>query len=1436
MAKKNCKIYTADQYDPETGQPYPNAVGIDVTDTKAIQRLLLENIDKLTPEDFGVKKKAQVLEEKAKSGGQDIQKTIDKALNSALDTDVKRGVADALVYDTLSNKQQRAVIDELAAELGSTDNIIDAANSLAMYPWQRVLLYNVGLEQLAEQAKGLTGKAKDANTKQQVQTLLALKDAASSFAKGLQAMQVIYKSPASPIAIQMAVEADIEQANKTAKERGKKAAKEVLNEMKKDYTAGDVIDDVAETLTGETDIKKEEEKIKVTKQKIAKERKGTKKNPISVLNNTKKKGGTLGAAFDTLNKVASQSMLPQNVQSALNSVVRGMIDDGVTSIADIANAINKKWKGRFSEGIEEAYNNAREELQSENSPIELDSIEETEITANEIKQAAKDLVDASARITAEKLAERARKKEANKQIREAAKENQSENANVIIAEKLLRDIQNLANPELKREQTLVKQVAAAYQAKVKELLGIKSEGKTKTAEQILKDKTAFASEKTWEDIRKSVIAAIDNDKTLTKVDKEYLKNDFLAHYIDNGIKTLLTGTDVKKILGKAGNWRDIIKNEDTVDKAKEKLKNFVEGITDNPAVAEQINKAFDDAVKTKRVEAIKRTIKAKSNTKAKSKVVKAVDKMAAMIAQGGLDIDGVFDVLSDDFGIISLDADQKAELKILSENLYNAPKDSFLKDNARHKIAAFVNDIVLNNWAKFLQNAEALSVINLFTPETLAVNFLGSGFEWLDTLDLDTFRNNKAINGLAKAELAKAYAAFVTIMNGGSAYIESYTESIDKVSDSGSGSKEHTLNSLESKSGGRLFGIVPEIWATVDGKMVDLNLFNYAQKTVRGIGRTMNAGDAFFMVGINNKAAFNIRQNQLILQGVSKPIAANQARTEVYGGDMVAAKEQAAREIARSGEKLTDANITRRAAEILRGEMPNEVNVLAEQITMEQTFKAATPNDFVGTIARQALNLPPNLIRLLLYGNPIVGKSILWGLANSDNPSVAAATKSFVNILTKWVMPFTSGIAHLAERAAEGILPYAALKMGLYYAKQQGGKDYSVGGFDLWVSAKTDAEIAAFQVRNQLLIRKAIKGTAVILPLLIASLGDDDDDDEVQIYGNGEIEFTGKKTANLKYKRVVIINGVAIPFKAFPDMEPILNAYGAIADMKRAGIDVSAAQQSAIITSAYFDTGYMEGVTRLKKLATSDENYERKTTLNGIVNSIVPLVGVMRWTQRNFTDPYQKDLQNLGLFDQLKYYAGLDVDEKYNVTDWDGNLVKIAYEYPNLTSMNADFKKQYDKNVTPSYRLLQKANFQMTEPKQTELFFDEDKSEMFSKDQTVQYKGFMKETFKNVRENSYKANEGDWKGAPPNVILKYADDIEQYSKSVAEMLMLVEYKKPIPKALKESVYKAGGQEAKVKPLFFFLPQKTKDKIISVVPEATPQSGVYRIGQTVIPIK
>jgi hypothetical protein len=53
-----CKIYTADQLNPD-GSPKDGAVGIDVTDTKAIQRLLLENIDKLTADDLKLKPKVE---------------------------------------------------------------------------------------------------------------------------------------------------------------------------------------------------------------------------------------------------------------------------------------------------------------------------------------------------------------------------------------------------------------------------------------------------------------------------------------------------------------------------------------------------------------------------------------------------------------------------------------------------------------------------------------------------------------------------------------------------------------------------------------------------------------------------------------------------------------------------------------------------------------------------------------------------------------------------------------------------------------------------------------------------------------------------------------------------------------------------------------------------------------------------------------------------------------------------------------------------------------------------------------------------------------------------------------------------------------------------------------------------------------------------------
>ncbi len=50
------KLYKNEDLNPD-GTPKEGAVGIDVTDTKAIQRLLLENIDKLIPEDFARKEK-----------------------------------------------------------------------------------------------------------------------------------------------------------------------------------------------------------------------------------------------------------------------------------------------------------------------------------------------------------------------------------------------------------------------------------------------------------------------------------------------------------------------------------------------------------------------------------------------------------------------------------------------------------------------------------------------------------------------------------------------------------------------------------------------------------------------------------------------------------------------------------------------------------------------------------------------------------------------------------------------------------------------------------------------------------------------------------------------------------------------------------------------------------------------------------------------------------------------------------------------------------------------------------------------------------------------------------------------------------------------------------------------------------------------------------
>jgi hypothetical protein len=154
----NCKIYTADQLNPD-GSPKDGAIGIDVTDTKAIQRLLLENIDKLTPEDFGVepKGKGQTETPQEKKLRQLIQTGIDKGKIEPISDELKKQFEYDVRGKNLVFAEANALFNSIKEAGGTTEEIETVLrSSLVMNDDTKAalaaLIYNDYFQQQTESA------------------------------------------------------------------------------------------------------------------------------------------------------------------------------------------------------------------------------------------------------------------------------------------------------------------------------------------------------------------------------------------------------------------------------------------------------------------------------------------------------------------------------------------------------------------------------------------------------------------------------------------------------------------------------------------------------------------------------------------------------------------------------------------------------------------------------------------------------------------------------------------------------------------------------------------------------------------------------------------------------------------------------------------------------------------------------------------------------------------------------------------------------------------------------------------------------------------------------------------------------------------------------------------------------------------------------------
>lgn len=431
MAKK-CFLYTNDQLD-ENGDPIEGAVGIDINDKVAVQRFLLENADKLTPEDLGVKPKEKVL---PKSKGEEYKSYITKAISQAnvSEETKKRLIAKGLTYVPLTDKEAQAVADSLIAEFGGAEKAFDAivndeGLSKEIPPKIKVIIAGGVQQMYANLAKQATTTAeREMYADKEGEVAEWIDGYVRPLGQAIQAIYYLYKQ--SEWGVRNMYKRAFDRVNKAANEKADEVVPDIKDKVNNivgnaaanmNEAANDVFGDNQKEID---DLKKENEELK---KQLAEAPKGGKKNPVQLFKERAKKAtGDIKDAYDLLTKPQTKSLLPEQM-GALITVIEDMVRNGATKASDIFSALEQAIDPMYAEGFEQAYLSAKENL----TDFTLDTEEEIRLAAeNTANNIAKKIVANNAKIAAAeaKAKERKAKLDANKAFRDYEREHKNKQA------------------------------------------------------------------------------------------------------------------------------------------------------------------------------------------------------------------------------------------------------------------------------------------------------------------------------------------------------------------------------------------------------------------------------------------------------------------------------------------------------------------------------------------------------------------------------------------------------------------------------------------------------------------------------------------------------------------------------------------------------------------------------------------------------------------------------------------------------------------------------------------------------------------------------------------------------------------------------------------------------------------------------------------------
>lgn len=1210
-----CKLFKVeDTTTDENGNiiAIEGAVGIPIDDTTAIQRLLLQNIDKLELSDFVGEKPIRT----EKTGKREYKSVVTKAVSqSNLTPEVKEKLLNGeLQYNVLSNEEANTIANELIDQLGGVEAAFDAvrlASDQEIRPVIKVMVAGGAQQAFAQQAiEAETEGERELFADKEGDAINWLDDYARGLGQGIQAISFLYKQ--SSWGLENAYKKKIDKANKQAEQRADKLAPELtttINEITSDIKGN--LNEAAANALGSNqkeidDLRRENEELR---QKLKPKPQGTKNNPLKIFKERAAQAkGEIKNAYDLLIKPKGQQLLP-NEMGALITVIQDMIEGGVTKAADIFDTLSEKIQPKFAEGFEEAYLKAKDNLPD----LELDTNEAVaEAAANTNNEIAKKIVENNNKIAA---AEQAKK----------------DNASLDLAARIKKDADSLNFPKTKKQQDALARMLKELERKAKDFYEAKKEVKGRSSIDLLNfaAKNLADSKRIWEGAKATVNDMIDADKNYSEAEKEQLK-DFLQKYQDSVFDTLLSNSKanavIKEALTEKGlvnengavSWKTIIGKAGNTAAAKTAISDWVmenTGLTESEAkpVIEQLFRRYDNIVRDKIEGEVKKLLNKKTIGK---KQQPKIDRLVMLSEQGLLDNNAVKQVLSQQFGIINMTPAQETEFKQLIKEYANAPV-GFLKGLAGENLEGFVDRVILgprldNTW-DYIKGESTLAAINL--PSVFTMRFYGMMTHVKNASSMIDVSAKVLYNALTTGDLKGIRVAFKEMEYGWASLVSvlqsgNIGTSAAMTNEMANVGRKYPVRTMEQRSP-KLFGVVPDFFIDIKGKPRNINIPNVLLKAEKYNPRLAEAVDSFNWAVMASSEQYKFLKHKLRQENpnMSRSQIQQMAYDKMYGFEKPLAEKQAREEFEKMGKMPTKAELNRRILEIQVQNRDEESRFVASRIADEVTLKTQEITgifNLVGTV----------LMKMKSSVNEIIEQKT-GGDVTRRNKMLKSTASFFANS----VLPFVNGVTNFLERAAEFDAFYGTTKGLVYLGKSLRQED---------MVEKYIVRQRAYEYMTKAAVGAALFG---LFAMLVKASAEDDPDSYI----------TGQITNGDRPPNTLRIFGKSIPLELFGSMGLAMSMYADYFNAQKEedkdlGVAESVGKAYVSKFKALSQVSFLQSSSNLAKFISGDIQAGKKYGTSTITNAALPFAGASRQL-RNLISP--KAMDRKGFAEELYNSGGI---------------------------------------------------------------------------------------------------------------------------------------------------------------------------------------------------